>query len=126
MAFTGIAAAQADGSDPASAATLAPADGGRSALRERVRLGQLHVCVADRLVTEAGEPVLVLRNECDRRISVTICLRETPQSAPGFYTLLIAPSQEARQPLGVPAGSEFSYRFNACRSESCTAPRPEC
>lgn len=101
-------------------------DAQREAMRERVRLGQLHACVAESLVADAEHPVLVLRNDCDGRVSVTLCLRRESQGEADYYTLLIAPGAEARQQLLMQARQKFSFRFNTCRSDFCTAPRPEC
>jgi hypothetical protein len=101
-------------------------DAARLAVRERVRLGQINVCVVETLQREGDRPVLQLRNDCDTRVSVTLCLRSGGQVQPDFFTLLIPARSEARQQLLLHADTPFSYRFNSCRGASCTAPRPEC
>lgn len=104
----------------------APGEGARQAMREAVRLGQLHACVSDQVEPGTERPVLRLRNECDMRVSVTLCLRGTGQDVPDYYTPLIPPRSDARQQLLVRTGTGFSYRYNTCLKELCTAPRPEC
>jgi hypothetical protein len=115
---------------PVWAVSTVPSKGGQYAvsakddaskrIRERVRAGELHVCVTDALTDADSHPVITFHNHCARQVNVMLCVH-VPGHVPVYYLILQVPHR-----LWITEGRAFSYRYNACDRPYCTPPRSEC
>jgi hypothetical protein len=94
-------------------------------IRERVRAGELHVCVTDALTDADSQPVITFHNHCARQVNVMLCVH-VPGHVPVYYLILLDSVAQVPHRLWITEGRAFGYRYNACDRPYCTPPRSEC